>query len=211
MTTSTSLSPSLSPQPSLSTGTPLVMGRSAVTHLSTLLAVAFHQDALARWMVPDEQERAERLPGFFRAFVELSAAHGGVFTGPDGDAVLLFLPPGAEPDPARLAEAAAALGPYAPALHTIAALQDARHPHGPPHYYISFAGVRADRQRDGLVSALVGRLAARADAEGVGLYTEASSPGGEAASRRGGFERVGPEIVLPGGGPALRPMWREAR
>ncbi|MFJ7208268.1 hypothetical protein ACIQWR_32665 [Streptomyces sp. NPDC098789] len=209
MTTSTSTS--LSPEPSLAPVAPIPMGRAAVTHLSTLLAVAFHQDALTRWMVPDEQERAERLPGFFRAFVELSAAHGGVFTSPDGDAVLLFLPPDAEADGERLAEAAAALGPYAPALHTIAALQDARHPHGPPHYYVAFAGVRADRQRDGLVSALVGRLAARADAEGVGLYTEASSPGGEAASRRAGFERVGPEIVLPGGGPALRPMWREAR
>ncbi|MET9697497.1 hypothetical protein ABZY31_11290 [Streptomyces sp. NPDC006529] len=187
------------------------MTPSTVTDLSSLLAAAFHGDALTRWMIADERERAERLPGFFRAFVGLCAAHGGVLTSPDGDAVLLFLPPGAAPDEARLGEAAAALGPHAPALHTIAALQDERHPHGPPHYYIAFAAARAHRQRDGLVSALVGRLAARADAEGVGVYTEASSPGGEAASRRAGFERMGPEIVLPEGGPALRPMWRDAR
>ncbi|WP_330335443.1 hypothetical protein OHS33_37810 (plasmid) [Streptomyces sp. NBC_00536] len=187
------------------------LSRSTLTHLSALLADAFHQDGLTRWMVQDEQERAERLPGFFRAFVELCADHGGVLTTPDGDAVLLFLPPGAEPDGARLAQAAAALGPHAPALHTIAALQEERHPHGPPHYYVAFAAVRADRQRDGLVSGLVARVMARADAEGVGMYTEASSPGGEAASRRAGFERVGPEIVLPEGGPVLRPMWRDAR
>ncbi|WP_251056771.1 hypothetical protein [Streptomyces sp. ISL-94] len=185
---------------------------SAVTHLSALLATSFHEDALTRWMIPDERLRAELLPGFFRVFVELSAAHDGVLTTPDGDAVLLFLPPGAEPDEAALDAAfAAALGEHADAMRAIAALQEERHPHGPPHYYVSFGAVRPGRQQGGLISGLLGRLLARADAEGVGLYTEASSPGGEAASRRAGFERLGGDIALPDGGPVLRPMWREPR
>ncbi|MFG2877417.1 hypothetical protein ACGFYU_20895 [Streptomyces sp. NPDC048337] len=185
---------------------------STITHLSSLLATAFHEDALTRWMIPDEKLRAELLPGFFRVFVELSAAHGGVLSTPDGDAVLLFLPPGAEPDGAALDAAfAAALGEYADALRTIAGLQEERHPHGPPHYYVSFGAVRPGRQQGGLISGLLGELLARADAEGVGMYAEASSPGGEAASRRAGFELLGEDIVLPGDGPTLRPMWRNPR
>ncbi|MFJ7593252.1 hypothetical protein ACIQZO_38935 [Streptomyces sp. NPDC097617] len=185
---------------------------SAVTDLSVLLATCFQEDALTRWMIPDERRRAELLPGFFRVFVELSAAYDGVLTGPDGDAVLLFLPPGAEPDEKALDAAFAdVLGEYAQAMHTIAGLQEAAHPHGAPHYYVSFGAVRPGRQQSGLMSALLGRVAARADAEGVGAYVEASSRGGEAAGRRAGFELRGGDIALPDGGPVLRPMWREPR
>ncbi|MFE5811705.1 hypothetical protein [Streptomyces sp. NPDC056491] len=185
---------------------------STVTDLSALLAASFQEDALTRWMIPGERLRAELLPGFFRVFVELSAAHDGVLTGPDGDAVLLFLPPGAEPDEKALEAAlSAALGEHADAMRTIAGLQEERHPHGPPHYYVSFGAVRPGRQQGGLMSGLLGRVVARADAEGVACYVEASSPGGEATSRRAGFERLGADIALPGGGPVLRPMWRDPR
>ncbi|MER5873176.1 hypothetical protein [Streptomyces sp. NPDC002044] len=187
------------------------LGREDVTRLCALLASSFQEDALTRWMIPDEHRRADLLPGFFRVFVELSASCGGVLTSPDGDAVLLFLPPGAEPDEAALDAAfAAALGGHADALRTIAALQAQAHPHA-PHYYVSFGAVRAGRQQSGLMSGLLGVLAARADARGVGLYTEASSPGGEAATLRAGFGRLGGDLVLPGGGPVLRPMWRDPR
>ncbi|WP_329391869.1 GNAT family N-acetyltransferase (plasmid) [Streptomyces sp. NBC_01351] len=200
------MSPTLSPSPSPN------LSRSRVTHLSALLASSFHNDPLARWMIPNERLRTELLPGFFRVFVELSAAHDGVLTTPDGDAVLLFLPPGAEPDEAALDAAfTEALGEHADALRTISALQAEHHPHGPPHYYISFGAVRPGRQQGGLISHLLTTLLARADAEGVGAYTEASSPGGEAATRRFGFDRLGGDLELPAGGPVLRPMWRDPR
>jgi hypothetical protein len=163
-------------------------------------------------MIPDPQVRAELLPGFFKVFVELSAAYDGVLTDPGGDGVLLFLPPGAAPDGAALdAALGAALGPYADAMRTVAALQAERHPADAPHYYLSFGGVRAGRRRSGLLSGFLATVAERADAEGVGAYGEASSPGGEAAIGRIGFRRVGADIVLPGGGASLRPMWRDPR
>lgn len=187
------------------------LGRPEAARLCALLASSFHEDALTRWMIPDEQLRAELLPGFFRVFVELSASCDGVLTSPDGDAVLLFLPPGAQPDEAALDAAfAAALGGRADALRTIAGLQAQAHPHG-PHYYVSFGAVRAGRQQSGLMSGLLDVVTARADADGVGVYTEASSPGGEAATRRAGFGRLGGDLALPGGGPVLRPMWRDPR
>ncbi|MEV7512994.1 hypothetical protein ACIPRL_08820 [Streptomyces sp. NPDC090085] len=191
---------------------PSRLGPSAVGPLSELLASCFHQDALTRWMIPDDRRRAELLPGFFRVFVELSAAHEGVLTAGDGEAVLLFLPAGAVVDEDALDGAlSAALGGYAEAMRTIASLQAQGHPAGRPHYYVSFGAVRPGRQKGGLMSALLERMLRRADAEGVGTYVEASSPGGEAASRRVGFERLGPDLVLPGDGPVLRPMWRDPR
>ncbi|WP_327411576.1 hypothetical protein [Streptomyces sp. NBC_01233] len=180
-------------------------------HLSALLSAAFHDDALTRWMIPDQRLRTELLPGFFHVFVELSAAHDGVLTTDDGDAVLLFLPPGAEVDETALDAAFAhALGRHTHALRTIARLQAERHPHT-PHYYASFGAVRPGRQQGGLMSTLLAQITARADADGVGAYTEASSPGGEAVTRRAGFDRLGTDITLPDGGPVLRPMWRNPR
>ncbi|MEV7444094.1 hypothetical protein AB0O22_23700 [Streptomyces sp. NPDC091204] len=185
--------------------------RPSADHLSALLSAAFHDDALTRWMIPDERLRAELLPGFFRVFVELSAAHDAILTTPDGDAVLLFLPPGAEPDEEALDAAFAhALGAHTDKLRTIARLQAERHPHT-PHYSISFGAVRPGHQQSGLMSGLLAQITARADTEQVGAYTEASSPGGEAATRRAGFDRLGTDITLPDGGPALRPMWRNPR
>ncbi|MFE2288806.1 hypothetical protein ACFXDJ_32135 [Streptomyces sp. NPDC059443] len=204
----------MSPTPT-PTPTPTPLSAPTGTDLCALLADSFHDDALARWMIPDERRRAELLPGFFQVFLGLSASYGSVLTTPDEDAVLLFLPPGAEPDEAALDAAfAEVLGddPHAlEALRAIGRLQAERHPQDAPHYYISFAAVRTGRQKGGLISELVGRLLVRADAEGVGVYTEASSPGGEAASRRAGFERLGGDINLPEGGPVLRPMWRSPR
>ncbi|MFJ3927821.1 hypothetical protein [Streptomyces sp. NPDC090022] len=205
------MSLSMSPPPQRRTRSAL--DRSAVTHLSALLAATFHQDALTRWIVPDERRRAELLPGFFRVFVELSASYDAVLTSPDGDAVILFLPPGAEPDEAALGAALAeSLGEaYAPALATVTALQAEHHPTDRPHYYLAFGAVRADRQRSGVLSGLLTELMGRADREGVAAYAEASSPGGEAVTRRLGFTRLGGDIVLPGDGPTLRPMWRDPR
>ncbi|MFE9932655.1 hypothetical protein [Streptomyces sp. NPDC005533] len=185
--------------------------RPSAEHLSALLSAAFHDDALTRWMIPDERSRAHLLPGFFSVFVELSAAHDAILTTPDGDAVLLFLPPGAAPDEEALDAAFThALGEHTERLRTIARLQAERHPHT-PHYYVSFGAVRPGHQKSGLMSGLLAEITARADAERVGAYTEASSPGGEATTRRTGFDRLGADITLPDNGPALRPMWRNPR
>ncbi|MEV3993968.1 GNAT family N-acetyltransferase [Streptomyces sp. NPDC049837] len=184
--------------------------------LAALLAGAFLDDPLTRWITPDARRRARVLPGFFRVFLDLSYAYGGVLTDEDRDAVLLFLPPGGwEGAEARGAELqgrfGAVLGDDAGALATIGALQAARHPAGRPHYYVSFGAVRPSARRRGLMATLLEHVVARADAAGCGTYAEASSPGGEASCRRLGFERLGEDIVLPAGGPSLRPMWREAR
>ncbi|MFD8967616.1 GNAT family N-acetyltransferase [Streptomyces sp. NPDC059568] len=197
----------------------LGLGRPArpdTDELAALLAAAFHDDPLTRWIIPDDRTRAELLPGLFRIFVDVSHDYDGVALSPCGDAVMLFLPPGASKEvDARGDELeqrfADALGEYAGALGTIVGLQAERHPAGPPHYYASFGAVRPARQRNGLLSVLLQELIDRADREGHPAYAEASSPGGEALCLRQGFVPLGGDITLPNGGPSLRPLWRDPR
>lgn len=195
--------------------TPCLATRSDLDTLATLLAQAFHDDPLTVWAFPDAGRRAWLLPDFFRVFLDISLDHDGVYTTADRDAALLFLSPSGwaamQAGQRELEwQFAEILGDYAEALLTIVRMQAEHHPEGRPHYYVTFAGVSPQAQRRGAMSTLVSRLAARADREGLGIYTEVSSPGGEASFRRLGAFTFGTDIVLPGG-PALRPMWREPR
>ncbi|MCT2581969.1 aminotransferase class V-fold PLP-dependent enzyme [Actinophytocola gossypii] len=182
--------------------------------LVEVLAGSFHSDPVAVWLFPDPVRRAEILPEFFRAHVDLSLDYDGVFTTADRDAVLLFLPPGAqEKVAAREAELTERFGEiageYRDALLAVMARQAERHPTG-RHYYVSFGGVAPSAQRRGAGRSLAETLTERADREEVGMYTETSSAGGAGLSRRMGFLPVGEDIVLPDG-PVLRPMWRAPR
>ena len=181
--------------------------------LAKMLAEAFQDDALTRWITPDDDRRATVLPAFFREHLDISLRYLGVYTNADRDAALLFLPPGAwEETETRAEELARAfteiLGPDAEAMATISGLQTIHHPTGRPHYYVAFAGVSPSNQRTGAMTALFDALIARADAERVAVYLEASSSGGAAVAERYGFHPVSTTIEIPDG-PALRPMWRE--
>jgi GNAT superfamily N-acetyltransferase len=184
--------------------------------LAELLAKAFHKDALTKWITPDDDRRAAVLPGFFRLYLEISLQYDGVYTNARRDAALLFLPPGAWHEVERGGVALAQrfaeiLGEQEmEMMATISGLQAVHHPMGRPHYYVSFAGVDPENQRHGAMAVLADTLIARADAEGVAMYTEASSAGGTWAALRLGFQEVGVTIAIPGG-PTLRPMWREPR
>ena len=195
---------------------PCLATRSDTDKLATLLADAFQDDPLAVWAFPDEGRRSWLLPDFFRVFLDLSLEHNGVYTTADRDAVLLFLPPaGWAAMQAQEQELewrfAEIVGDYVDRLLDIVRLQAEHHPAGRPHYYVSFAGVSGQAQRRGAMSTLLRRLVAKADNEGLGIYTEASSAGGEATFRRSGGIQIAEDIVLPDGGPTLRPMWREPR
>jgi GNAT superfamily N-acetyltransferase len=193
-----------------------VLARPAdIDTLAEMLAKAFHNDALTRWITPDDDRRAQILPEFFRVFLEISVGYEAVYTNSRLDAALLFLPPGAwhevEGRGVELSQRfAAILGDEVEMMATISGLQALHHPMGRAHYYVSFAGVDPDHQRHGAMSVLVDALLARADAEQMACYTEASSAGGTWAALRNGFVEVGVKIAIPGG-PTLRPMWREPR
>ncbi|MEV4315387.1 hypothetical protein [Actinocrispum sp. NPDC049592] len=186
-----------------------------VDALAHMLAQAFQNDALTKWITPDEQRRERILPDFFRVFLEISLGYDAVYTNAQRDAALLFLPPGAWHEVERRGvelsqRFAAILGDEVEKMATISGLQAVHHPMGRAHYYVSFAGVDPQHQRHGAMSVLVDALLGRADAEEMACYTEASSAGGTWAALRNGFVEVGVRIDIPGG-PTLRPMWREPR
>ncbi|MGZ2359990.1 hypothetical protein LRE75_25430 [Streptomyces sp. 372A] len=190
--------------------------RAEAGALAALLADAFHDDPLTRWITPDPECRARVLPALFRVFLDMSFAYDAVTCTPGLEAVLLWTPPDAQAEPEARGEEFAGrfedvLGVReAASLALVAELQASRHP-ARPHYYAAFGAVRGGARGRGLLGALVAEVLREADAAGCGAYAEASSAGGEASARGQGFVRLGEDIVLPDGGPRLRPMWREPR
>ncbi|WP_436494501.1 hypothetical protein [Actinokineospora sp. HUAS TT18] len=183
--------------------------------LVSLLSASFLEDPLTRWILPDPVARAAALPGFFEVFVELALTHGGILLGGDYETALLFTSPvateladeRADDIQRRLSDAVGG-GGAASMLLTILGMQASHHPTDRAHYYISFAGVRPDLQRRGVLTGMIAPLLRLADQQGYPIYTEASSAGGAAAALRFGFTPIGSVISLPNG-PALRPLWRE--
>jgi GNAT superfamily N-acetyltransferase len=82
-----------------------------------------------------------------------------------------------------------------------------RHPRV-PHMYLSVLGCEPEAQGQGFGSAAIAPGLAFADAEGLPAYLESSKQRNLDFYARFGF-RVLEELRLPGGGPAVWPMWRE--
>lgn len=197
-----------------STPPPLATGAD-LDDLVEVLAVAFDDDPVVHWAFPDLESRARIIRRFFRFQAELALSYNGVYTSPGRDAVLMFLPPGAWDEvAARAPEVAPVLAEMAEdraeAMLTIMQTLGEAHANHRPHYFVTFVGVHPSAQRTGTLTRLSQPLLDRADAEGMPMYTEASSAGGLAVALKLGFEPHGPDIVLPNG-PAFRPLWREPR
>jgi GNAT superfamily N-acetyltransferase len=131
-----------------------------------------------------------------------------------GRGAALWFPPGLEPDgEAIMAQLEASIAPERlGALSAGMMLQGSLHPEE-PHWYLPWMGVRPEAQGQGVGSALLARGLARADAEGLPAYLEATSRRNAALYARYGFEvraiveaEAYPEIILiwrpAGGGPA---------
>src|ERR1017187_7191611 len=67
--------------------------------LSQVIADAFFDLAVSRWLIPYPAARRRIFPGYFRLYVEHALADGLVCTTPAQDAVALWLPAGEQPDP----------------------------------------------------------------------------------------------------------------
>ncbi len=178
--------------------------------LSQVIADAFFDLAVSRWLIPDAAARREIFPGYFRLSLEHALADGIVCTTPGQDAVALWLPAGEEPAPPpdgydeRLA---AVTGPWAYRFRIFDQTLDRRHPTGFAHHHLAILAVHPDRQGQGTGSVLLRAHHAALDRDGVPAYLEAS----DLRSRRlylahGYAARSGP-IFLPGA--LMHPMVRQ--
>lgn len=154
------------------------------------LASAFHAVPIFRWFIPDDDVRAEILPGFFAAMCEAYRPWGVIHRSADGLAAAVWAPPGQH----MPAEQAAALGARLPAVlgSHIGKLGELRpqlaecHP-TVPHWFLHFLAVRPAAQGQGYGSALLTPMLARADAEQIPAYLDATSPENKRLYERNNF------------------------
>jgi len=179
---------------------------------SRSLSRAFFDDPVFEWIFPGAERRALVVPAFFDVIVASFHAHDQVYSTDTPAGAALWLPPGAE---LLTEEEAVAFGEQmeelagqdAPRLGEVIDLMESNHPHDEDHFYLNFVGVQPTHQGQGLGSALMAPVLERCDREGVPAYLEATTTASRALYERHGFETIG-ELVCPGGGPSMWPMWR---
>jgi ribosomal protein S18 acetylase RimI-like enzyme len=181
--------------------------------MAELLATSFLDDPVFVHMLPlDAPRRAARLQHFFAMELPRSEAEGGAWTTADGAGAAVWYPPGRwkaslwqtlrqTPGMLRALGRQAFLG-----SQLLAAMQE-HHPTR-PHWYLLYVGVDADRRGQGIGGALLRPVLETCDEQHLPAYLEATNERNRALYRRHGFTDR-PELALPAGGPAVRPMWRE--
>ena len=187
--------------------------RAEIPKLAATLASAFMRDPVMVWLIP-ERNREERARRFFARQLANTIKHESVFTTDDYVGVAIWLPPDqwkvATGDVVRSIPAMVrSFGPRLPRLLGSLGVIEKHHPADVPHWYLEFLGTRADTQRKGVGSSVIGFMLDRCDQEGIPAYLEASSPENVPFYRRHGFEAV--QDLQLRNGPPLWGMWREPR
>lgn len=184
-----------------------MVGREAT--VATLVA-AFEGDAAARALYPDIWEYRHHFPGFLMAFGGRAFDAGVVDRDPHGRGAALWFPPGLEPDGGAIMAHMEATLP-AERLGALADGMEAQgglHPHE-PHWYLPWIGVVPEAQGAGIGAELLSRGLARADADGLPVYLEATNRRNAVLYARHGFKVTG--VVDAPGYPEILAMWRPGK
>lgn len=177
-----------------------------------VLAEAFDDDPVSRWLLPDRDTRHQLHRSLFRPFVEMALRSGEAQMVDDFTGVALW----ADVDPAadeaestewleRLRDELGA-GPFDRFAAVHAQLEHA-HPDHAPHSYLPFIGVVPVHRGFGAGTRLLRHRLDDMDRRGRAAYLTATSARSRALYERLGFRACGP--ALRPGGPPLLPMWRE--
>ena len=182
--------------------------------LVDILADSFSEDPVMNWIIPDPRLYKD----FFRLLIrDIFLPRGIQHMEMDERAAGLWLPPGGAfdvpPSFALMSLVAKLLlrtGPRALwRLPQQGAVFDRNHPKE-PHYHLVFVGCRKSEQGQGLGSAMLKQGTRICDEQHLPAYLESSNELNVPLYQRHGFEVVAEES-LPGGGPTVWFMWREAR
>ncbi|MQY09234.1 GNAT family N-acetyltransferase [Actinomadura macrotermitis] len=185
--------------------------------LAGVLARAFDDDPVWRWILPGDDSRVRRLTALFGILLRhVHLPHGACETTGRGAAVeagALWDPPGRwrVPFGAQLRQGVPlvrALGVRLPAALRALGEIEKHHP-AEPHWYLAILGTDPPAQGLGLGGALLRSRLDRCDAEGVPAYLESSKAANVPYYERFGF-RVTKELALPGkDAPPVWLMWRD--
>ena len=181
--------------------------------LSLVLARAFRDDPVHRWILPGEFDWAIASDAFFAMVMRDMLRHESVFTTNAREGAALWIPP--YPKSATLGERLAmavrwyaALGRRASEVGVQLSRIERAHP-PEPHWYLAVLGTDPRHQGRGVGSTLLAPILARCDADRVPAYLESSKRSNVPFYERHGFRVLG-ELAIAGG-PVIWRMQREAR
>jgi GNAT superfamily N-acetyltransferase len=181
--------------------------------LAQVIADAFFDLAVSRWLISDPGDRRAVFPGYFRIYVDHALAAGLVLTTPARDAAALWIPIGpngpGEPEGYR-ARLAAVTGRHLARFEALDEQLARHHPVGTAHEHLAILAVRPGRQRLGTGTALLNARHAVLNQHGTPAYLEASDPAKRDIYRGHGYTDHGEPVQLPDG-PQMLPMWRHPR
>lgn len=180
-----------------------------------MLARAFADDPVWRFMAPQDRRWPARMAPVFRHLIAPSVGHDTAWTTPSTAGAAVWSPPGSWrfPVSAAIRSAPAMVVSFGPAglIRSLRLLgrMEAAHPRE-PHWYLEFLAADAHLRGRGIGSALIRPGLDRADEDGLPAYLESSKPENVPFYRRHGFEVV-EELVAVQGAPPMWRMWREPR
>ena len=178
-------------------------------HAIDTIVLGFAADPMARWAWPDPSIYLGTMPRFAKAFGGRAFEHGTAYVTQEVRAVALWLPPGVEPDEAKMgAIMEETLRPEI--SEDIATIMKAMAEHHPrePHWYLPFIAADPNWIGQGLGTLLMKHALRRCDEEGIAAYLESSNPRNISLYERHGFEITG--RIQSGSSPVLTPMLRPA-
>jgi ribosomal protein S18 acetylase RimI-like enzyme len=186
---------------------------------SAVLARAFDDDPVFRYLYPAPRRRRWSTGSFLQAIVRDGLPFGEVWAAVDDGAVVGiagWLPEGAYPPSRRravrqlVAAWQALLTPHTfrSGLRYLTETEKL-HPKE-PHWYLAVIGIEPARQGEGLGGKLLAAVLGRLDATGVPAYLETSTEANVAWYRHHGFE-VQREVRPAPAGPPVWTMWREPK
>jgi GNAT superfamily N-acetyltransferase len=181
--------------------------------LAQVIADAFHDLPVCRWLVPDPEERRRVLPPHFQIYVEHGIEYGIVHTTDELDAVAVWFsdaPQGVPDIPDYDSRLAEACEPHTPRFVLLDEAMHHAHPTGTPHEHLALLAVDPTGQHGGIGSALLAARHEYLDAYGIPAYLEASSLRSRSLYLRHGYADLGEPFAVPGGPePTMWQLWRE--
>jgi len=196
------------------------LAEGQVEEAGEMLGRAFHDNPMSLYIFPDDGERTRHLGWMLGTSARYGHLYGEVYTTTDRvDGAAVWLTPESPPidretaGRAGMAEMPQRMGqePFQRLMTMKSHMDELRRRDAPePHWYLWVLGVDPPRQGQGVGSALLQPVLARADGEGLPCYLETDKPVNVSFYRRHGFA-VLVEDDLPGGGMHYWTMKRPPR